>query len=84
MNNRYRSTGPALAAVLAWLCVLAVAAAPVRAQAPTRAAVDSLRAELARLRAQVDSLRGLIAAGATPAVEAEADSAEDALAAIRA
>ncbi len=53
------------------------------AQAPTRATVDSLRAEIARLQAQLDSLRARLGAGAVPG-EPSADSLGDALARIRA
>ena len=64
----------------AWLVALVpcLIAAPVAGQEPGRATIDSLRAEMARLQAQLDSLRRQVG-NAAPA----ADSAEDALARIR-
>jgi len=70
--------------VAGWLCVAAGLASEAQAQPPTQATVDSLRAELARMQVQLDSLMRLIESGAAPAVQAEADSAADALAAVRA
>lgn len=74
MTDRYRFRAGVLLAAALLLCP----PAPAHAQVPTRAEVDSLRAELARLQAQLDSLRRAMAPPVTT------DSVEDAVARLRA
>lgn len=68
-------------ALLASACLPAVRPHAAAAQVPTRATVDSVRAELARLRSQLDSLQRLL--GETPPA-LRADSVADPIAAVRA
>jgi hypothetical protein len=77
---RFRATP--LLAVLAAPCTAAVnAPAAYAQQPPATTSVDSLRAELARLRQQLDSLSRIVARGGAAQT---ADSAADPIAAIRA
>lgn len=69
------------AALLVWFCVAALSAATASAQTPVQASVDSLRAELARLQVQLDSLRRIVGSGAAAP---RADTAADPIAAVRA
>jgi hypothetical protein len=69
-----------LLAVLAAIGATAVNVAPAHAQPPTT--IDSLRAELARLQQQLDSLSRIVAQGG--ARTAAGDSAADPIAAVRA
>lgn len=70
----------------AWaaVCLVAILPMPARAQDPVRASTDSLRVRMRALEAQVDSLRALIMQLRQSGQTSEADTAQDALARIRA
>lgn len=74
--------GCARAAAWSGLVLALLAPAPLAAQTPPPATLDSLRREIAVLRAQIDSLRSMLAAESSAARPDTA--AEDALARLRA
>lgn len=78
MNHRHGAR-LATVAVVACTCALALSPGRAAAQVTSRASIDSVRAELARLQTRLDSLRRLL--GEAPAVAADT---ADAIAAVRA